>query len=247
MSHGPDERFVAKVIPDPGFSSDDGAADPALRALLAAADGSAESDEQIAAALLRARLLVPVVAVLDEAETGDDGRRREKSSHMATVTLRRPDGSAALLAFTGTDSLAGWDPAARPIAATGPRAAAAVIDEGADALLIDLGSAHPHVLVGARLESLARGLAWTPPWRDPAVASAVHAALLGAGREPAFGAVSAVRLTPDDGMTVMLELDPFPGVEAAEGLARRASAALAALDVVRARCDRGLTVGVAAP
>ncbi len=246
MTQRPQDRFVGTSIPDPGFSADDGTADPGLRALLAAADGSEESDERIGAAVLRARLLVPVVAVLDEADIGADGLRREKSSHMATVSLHRPDGSAALLAFTGTDSLAAWDPAARPIAATAPRAAAAALDEGADALLLDLGSQHPHAVAGTRLVALAAGETWRPPWRDPNVAAAVHAVLLGPARDPAFSAVVAVRLAPDDGMTVVLELDPFPDVETATATAARASSALAGLDVVRSRCDNGLTVGIAA-
>ncbi|SCD76500.1 SseB protein N-terminal domain-containing protein, partial [Streptomyces sp. DvalAA-14] len=66
------------------------------------------------AALHGARLLVPVVALLGEAETGPDGLRREKTSDMAVPTIQAPDGRRALPAFTSTASLARWRPDARP-------------------------------------------------------------------------------------------------------------------------------------
>ena len=90
------------------------------------------------AALAGARLLVPVVAVLDEAEVGADGLRRDKDSHMATVSLLNPDGRRGLLAFTSTATLAAWQSDARPVAATSQRVAQAALQEGADAVLLDV-------------------------------------------------------------------------------------------------------------
>src|SRR4051812_4842286 len=56
-----------------GDPDDTGAPDPALSAALAAYAADPAREPEVLAALAEARLLVPVVAVLGEAETGDDG------------------------------------------------------------------------------------------------------------------------------------------------------------------------------
>ncbi|MEU6852672.1 SseB family protein, partial [Actinacidiphila alni] len=84
--------MALKNIPDPGFSDDDGTADAALAAALADYARDAGTEPAVIEALHGARLLVPVVAVLGEAETGEDGLRREKSSDMAVPTIQAPDG-----------------------------------------------------------------------------------------------------------------------------------------------------------
>ncbi|UQA96415.1 SseB family protein [Streptomyces halobius] len=67
--------MAQKNIPEPGFSDDDGSADPALAAALAAYGADRTTEPQLLSALTGARLLVPVVAVLGETETGDEGGR----------------------------------------------------------------------------------------------------------------------------------------------------------------------------
>ncbi|MYS20752.1 MULTISPECIES: SseB family protein, partial [unclassified Streptomyces] len=107
-------------MPDPGFADDDGSAAPALAAALAdyardrTTPRAGAAERAVVAALHGARLLVPVVALLGEAETGPDGLRREKTSDMAVPTIQAPDGRRALPAFTSTASLARWRPDARP-------------------------------------------------------------------------------------------------------------------------------------
>lgn len=104
-----------KNIPDPGFSDDDGSADPRLSAALAAWAEDRAAVGPVLDALKGARLLVPVVAVLGEVEEDENGLRREKTSDMAVPTLKAGS-RTALPAFTSTASLARWDPAARPVA-----------------------------------------------------------------------------------------------------------------------------------
>lgn len=146
-------------IPDPGFADDDGSAPAALTAELAAyaADRSRYADAL--AALQRSRLLVPVVAVLGEVEHDEAGLAREKTSDMATVLMRGADGRLALLAFTGSEALASWDPAARPVPVATPQAAQSAIQDGAAALLVDIAGPVPFVVAGDDLEGVARG--WT--------------------------------------------------------------------------------------
>lgn len=147
------------MIPDPGFAEDDGRADPALRAALTtyAADPGRHLD--VFAALQRARLLVPVVAVLGDVEVDDAGVTHDKSSDMATALLTGPDGRRALVAFCGLDSLAAWRGDARPVPVTAVLAARAAVQEGAAALVIDVAGPTPYAVEGELLEGLARG--WT--------------------------------------------------------------------------------------
>lgn len=134
------------ATPD-SFSGDDGRADPRWEAAYADPDHVED--------LLRAgvRLLVPIVAVLDEAdaETGAD-----KSSHMASVSLVQADGRRGLLAFTGVESLARWDPAARPVPVTSHQVAAAALEEGADGVLVDIAGPVRFAIDGEFLAELAR-------------------------------------------------------------------------------------------
>ena len=115
-SRGAGQRLLAGA----GAPDDTGAADPALTAALAAYAADPAREPEVLAALADARLLVPVVAELGESETGPDGLVRDKSSDMATVLMRGPDGRLALLAFTGLEA----DAALGPGRATGPGARA---------------------------------------------------------------------------------------------------------------------------
>jgi hypothetical protein len=149
-------------IPDPGFAGDNGAADPALRSALAsyaAAPGHPARYLAVFDALLRARLLVPVVAVHGEVEVDDAGLAREKTSDMATVLLTGRDGRQALLAFTELASLAAWSEAARPVPVTAVDAARSALQEGAAALVLDLAGPTTFVVEDEVLGGLARGWA----------------------------------------------------------------------------------------
>lgn len=152
-----------RSIPDPGFAGDDGAADPQLAAALAAYDADPEGrHHQTLAVLQHARLLVPVVAVLGEVETGADGLPREKSSDMAAVLMTGRDGRSALLAFTGASALTAWDPQARPVPVTVRDAARAALQDDADALLVDVAGPVMMVVDRAELAELAEGHVLVP-------------------------------------------------------------------------------------
>ncbi len=156
MSH-PSAR--SRRIPDPGFAGDDGGADPVLRAALAAYADDPGRHLDVFAALQGARVLVPVVAVLGEAEADDAGLRRDKSSDMATALLTGRDGRQALLAFTGLESLAAWRADARPVPVGAALAARSALQEGAAALVLDVAGPTTYAVEGDLLQGLARG--WT--------------------------------------------------------------------------------------
>jgi type III secretion system (T3SS) SseB-like protein len=127
-----------RLLSGAGAPDDTGAPDPALAAALTAYAADPAREPEVLAALAEARLLVPVVAELGESETGPDGLTRDKSADMAAVLMRGPDGRLALLAFTGLEAMQRWDPEARPVPVPARTAALAALQDGAQALLIDL-------------------------------------------------------------------------------------------------------------
>lgn len=141
----------------PAFPDDTGETPAEVAAALAAYAGGTGDRAGVLAALGDTRVLVPVVAVLGEAEIGPDGLAREKSSDMAAVLLTGADGRLALLAFTGTASLAAWNPEARPVPVTTRTAAQSAIQEGAAALVVDVAGPVPFVVEGEDLRAVALG------------------------------------------------------------------------------------------
>ncbi|MFD3874914.1 SseB family protein [Streptomyces sp. NPDC058623] len=235
--------MATKNIPDPGFSDDDGTADPRLSAALAAWAADRAAEPQVLAALKDARLLVPVVAMLGEVETDPGtGLKREKTSDMAVPTLTAGD-RRALPAFTSIASLALWDPAARPVAVPLHQALAAAAHEKADTIVVDLAGPVPYQLTGSALLALAEGRTEAGPLADPAVREAVRAVV---GADPAVLRAHLVRSGAGSDGTLAVVLSDEAG-RAPEAAARRVAEALAADETLRARLVRGLDLALLPP
>ena len=234
---------------------DTGGADSALQAALAAwaADPGPATCAQVYAALLPARLLIPLVPV--SADPTGGGRRRE----LAAATLIGRDGAPAVPAFTSVDALARWRPDARPVTVTARDALASALREDAAAVVLDVAGpvafaveepalrdlAGGFVPVGGAEEiatsTVAGGLSAIQPVCDVGaeLVEAVRAAL---AREPAVAEayLLAPEVTPDSsdvalGLVLFAELAPTELVE----LGRRLSALASAPSVAR-----GLDVAV---
>ncbi|WP_432144239.1 SseB family protein [Streptomyces sp. bgisy084] len=231
---------MQKNIPDPGFGDDDGSADPALTAALAAYDRDRSAEPELLSALAGARVLVPVVAVLGEVETGPDGLRREKTSDMAVPTLQAPDGRRALPAFTSMETLQRWRPDARPVAVPLPQALLAASHEQADTVVVDLAGPVTYQLTGPALRALAEGRTSADPLADPAVTDALRTLL---DAEPG---VLVAHLLPSAETDATLALGLAPDAPAAE-VAQRLAQALATDEVLRARLVRGLDLALLPP
>jgi hypothetical protein len=145
-----------RSLPAPGFAGDDGAADAALAQTLAVY-ATDRAPAPVLAALCRARLLLPVVALLGEADVGEGGLVRDKSADVAAVLMQGRDGRRALLGFTSLEALRAWDPKARPVPVSARDAARAALSEGAAALLVDVGGPVPFVVESANLQEIAAG------------------------------------------------------------------------------------------
>ncbi|MGW0735439.1 SseB family protein [Streptomyces sp. NPDC002851] len=226
-----------KNIPDSGFSDDDGSADPRLTAALAAwaADRSQRTAAGVLQALAPTRLLVPVVAVLGEVETDENGLKREKTSDMAVPTLKAGD-RTALPAFSSTEALALWDPEARPVAVPLRQALHAAVHEKADTIVLDVAGPVPFELPRPALLALAEGRTSTDPLTDPAVTEAVRAVV---AAEPAVLRAHLGPGTADGTLALVLAPDAAPA-EAAQ----RVAEALAADETLRARLVRGLDLAL---
>lgn len=150
------------------FPDDDGAADPAVTAALGEYAGGRDL-RPVLAGLTASRVLVPVVALL-AGERAADGS--DKQADMAAVLMTGRDGRRALLAFTCTETMRRWDPAARPVPVPFAQAAQAARAEDAAAVVVDIGGPVTAVVEGDDLERAAQGqrliatdsgYAWTMP------------------------------------------------------------------------------------
>ena len=148
---------VERLIPDPGFAGDTGEADSALAAGLAAYARQESGHGDVLLALQDARLLVPVVAMLGEVEYDERGLAHDKTSDMAAVLMRGADGRLALLAFTSTETLARWNPEARPVPVVAKLAAQSAVQEDAAALVVDIAGPTTFVVEGDDVRALASG------------------------------------------------------------------------------------------
>jgi hypothetical protein len=200
------------------FRGDDGSADPAVAAALTAYAERGGTERQLLAALTASRLLVPVVAVLTEAdETGAD-----KSSEMALPTLIGQDGRPAIIAFTCVDAVTRWRADARPIPVEAARVWQAGVTE-ADAVAIDIAGPLPVIVEGARLAALAAGQPVPFPHEDPDNQREVDDVV---AAEPS---ITGARLTPgrpEVGTHVTVELLVAP--DADEDSLRRAAEQISA-------------------
>lgn len=194
------------TVPTAAFPDDDGSVSGELTAALSQLAAGEVDGEAVLAALASTRLLVPVVAILDEADVGAGGLRQEKHSSMATVLLKSQTGGRALLAFSGTEPLTRWRPDARPVPLAAPLAARAAIDEGADTLLVDVAGPAPFAVTGDEL-LLVAAVSRAPgdAAQDPVLKAALRRRL---GSEPRVasaqlrsGAPAVLTLGVEDGET----------------------------------------------
>lgn len=221
--------------PTSRFAGDDGACPPELALALGVADDGARL-AAVVAALTTARVLVPVVAHPHErAEPGEceHGVAGEKAASAAMVTVRSPDGRAAVPAFSGVAALSRWDPTARPMPVEGVRAALAAGTEADGLLVLDPAGPVPVLVPRPAVWALAQGRAWTPSYADPQVQAAV------AGTLAAVSGIVAVRCEPGARAELRVVLGVRPGLDRAglDAVVAAAGDALAALPLVAERVD----------
>ncbi|MGB6454244.1 MAG: SseB family protein, partial [Streptosporangiaceae bacterium] len=196
---------------DERYRDDRGEAEPAVAAALAAYAAGTGSERGVLAALAASRLLVPVLPVLAGTAPGSDSGTvlasdaGDKRSEMAIPSLVGQDGRLAMVAFTSTDSLRRWRPAARPVPVPASGVFQAAVAESS-AVVVDVAGPVSLTVEGTRLAALAAGCPVPGMHEDPDVWDLVAAAA---------GSVVPgirVRLTPPPaGAAFTLELASAPG------------------------------------
>ena len=225
------------------FHDDDGSADPRAAATLAAFGSGLGSEHAALTALAASRLLVPIVAAPPESagQHGDPGAGpagadgSDHGAEMSLPTLIGRDGRAAIPAFTSLDTLARWDPRARPVAALAELVWRAAVDSSS-AVVVDVAGPVPLAVEGARLAALADGQPVPLPHQDPDVLDAVRAAANG---EPA---IAGLRLVAGTDLQVELTLADGCAAAAGEEAARRLGNDL--MSQLGGRLRRGITIAV---
>ena len=234
---------------DSKFAADDGSADPAAAAALAAFAAGTGSEHAALTALAGVRLLVPVVAAeepdgdplpgLPAARDACHVPGGEKTSEMSIPTLIGQDGRAAVPAFTSLAAMHAWQPGARPVPADAARVWQAAAADAA-AVVLDIAGPVPLAIDGARLAALAAGQPVPPPEQDPDIHAEISAVAAGHPQ------IAAVRLAGDpggEGPDLTIELTLAPG--APPGTAEQLGADVLARLGTRLR--RGLAVTIAPP
>jgi hypothetical protein len=138
--------------------------------------------------------------------------------------------------FTSLESLAAWDPTARPVPVRAAAAAQAAISEECQVLVVDVASSHALVLRPSMLWALAQERAWEPSHRDPHVAAAVRTAV---DAEPQVSAhrVEAGEPVGAGVLRVVLALEPGLDAEQVGAIATRIGERIATDGETRARID----------
>lgn len=232
--------------PSSGFSGDDGSADPALAAVLAAHAAGTSTLTDVVAALTGARLLVPVLAELGRSGEGEHGQKVDKEASAGVVALQAPDGRRALPVFTSVAAMAAWRADARPVPVDAPRAALSAVSEDWSLLVVDPAGPVTVLVPRPAVWALAQGRSWAPAVADGTVDAEVAAAV-----QDAVGVVphvAAVRAEPGRSAEVAVVLAIDPGLDRAglDRVLQGVNAALAGSGVVSERVDSlELRVGAA--
>lgn len=173
-------------------SDDDGSAPERLVEALRRFRSRELGEAEVVDAVRESRLLIPLVAQLGESGTNSDGHLVDKSQELAIVTVEGPDGRTVLPVFTSVETMAAWNPKARPVPAVGPRVALAAASEATDLVILDPLSETEFAIRRPALWAMAKSERWMPSYLDEDVLSAFIAS---ADPEPA---VVAVQLAPGD-------------------------------------------------
>ena len=144
------------------FAEDDGSANPRL--IQAIKDFHQSGDPaQVIAEFAQSRLLIPLVANLGESEIGAHGHQVDKSAELSIVTVQTPDSATGLPVFSSVQSMAAWNPEARPVPADAVRVALAAASEGNTRVILDPTSETEFVLRRPAIAALAQGFNWKAP------------------------------------------------------------------------------------
>ncbi|GAA3742976.1 SseB family protein [Salinactinospora qingdaonensis] len=157
-----------------GFRDDDGSAPPEVRDRLDAYARGAASDRHVLAALSASRLLIPVSPVATDSQPTAHDLDHEGRSEVALPIMTGQDGRRGVLAFTSVETARRWNQDARPVPFTTVDACGAAVEEGVDALVVDVAGPVVYPIEGRFLTSIAEHGALPAPKDDPQVLAKIY-------------------------------------------------------------------------
>jgi antitoxin (DNA-binding transcriptional repressor) of toxin-antitoxin stability system len=188
-----------ELPPTSAFAGDDGSADPGVAAALAALAAGTGGLAGVVAALAGTRVLVPVLAELEVAETvevGGHAHTVDKEASAGIVALQAPDGRTALPVFSSVAAMTAWRPEARPVPTEVVRAALSAVSEGWELLVLDAGGPVTALIPRPAVWALAQQQPWQPAVVDAGAGPVVDTAVRVAVRTAVQAALPAAAPAP---------------------------------------------------
>lgn len=159
------------------FANDDGSAPEMLLRALEEFRSNLCGPEKVIDALREARLLVPLVATIGEAELGAFDKTVDKSADLSIVTVRSPDEQDALVVFSSVAAMRVWNESARPVPTDAVRVALAAASQMATRIVLDPGSPTEFVIRRPAIAKIAQSLPWISPDRDSKVLEVIQSSV----------------------------------------------------------------------
>lgn len=236
------QAWAGRMLRANPFAGDDGSVTPSMAAALAQEDVGRRIVD-VVTEMRTGRVLVPVVAhehpgTVDGEVAGHEKQitgdaQQDAVASAASVSVRTPDGRAALPVFSSYDQMRAWKPDARPVPVEGRRAAMSAAQEADQIMVLDPASDRP-VLVGRpAVAALATGEDWVAPWEDPDLPTVVTRALRGSTQ------LMGVRLEPGRNAELRVVLAVRAGFDRAglEAELTRVTQTLGEIEELRHRVD----------
>lgn len=168
--------WVGRQLSPQPFANDKGTTPRAYTLAIAALrTGSGKGPAEALDVLRTTRLLIPLIAERSEEGVTATGQVVDKQADLSIVSVAGPDGRKTLPVFTSVAAMRVWDATARPVPVESQRAAIAAVDDDAQLMIVDPGSATEFGLRRPMVWSLAQGTPWTVPWQDAAVIQRIDA------------------------------------------------------------------------
>lgn len=218
---------------------DDGTAPPELIEAIHSFQQGRVGLDAVADAVRGVRLLIPLLAQLQESGVNERGVTVDKSQELSIVTVLGPDGRSVLPVFSSVAALSAWNRQARPVPASGPRVALAAASENTDLVVIDPTSATEVALRRPALWAIGQELPWTPCSQSPEVAAEFDRLTLGepAVRSIALGSGDPTARLAGPELLVRLTLMDGLDADALSALLARLSAAWSTSELIAAQVD----------
>lgn len=229
-----------QLPPSSPFAGDDGTADPAVAAALAALGAGTGTVAGVVDALAGTRVLVPVLAELEVEDVvvhGGHEHTVDKEASAGIVALQAPDGRTALPVFTSVATMTAWRSDARPVPSDVARAALSAVTEGWEVLVVDPGGPTTVLIPRPAVWALAQQETWHPAVTPDGVDADLRAAIA-AAVAPVPGVV-AVDAVPGSRAEVAVVVDLVAGLDrdGLDAVVAQVNAAVAGVELVATRVD----------